>query len=434
MNQPTGLITMSQQEVDRLQVILQVTNKELSQRAGGKLLGLSTRQVRRLQQRYQKKGADGLVSKRRGQPSNHRLDSVLVEKARQLIGAHYRDFGPTLACEKLLTCHGLKLSIESTRQLMLKAGFWKGKRRKKARIHQSRPRRSQLGELVQIDGSPHDWFEGRGERCCLLVFIDDATSRLMQLLFVPSETLEGYFKATESYLKAHGRPIAYYSDKHGIFRVNAKEAKSGTGETQFGRAMRELGIELICANTPQAKGRVEKVNRTLQDRLVKEMRLRGICHIEEANRFLPEFISVYNKRFAVEAASDVDAHRDSLPNDDVLALIFSEQHQRQVSKNLEISYKNVLYQIQTHSPSYAMRKASVTVCDRKGEITLLYKGQKLLYKTIDKKNRPAKVLTAKELQPIKKGNAQKPAADHPWRQYEKVKQRKAVRPKARQTA
>lgn len=186
------------------------------------------------------------------------------------------------------------------------------------------------------------------------------------MYFTEQECLEGYFRALEKHIMEHGRPLGYYSDRHGIFRVNIPEAKSGTGETQFGRALRELDIELICANSPQAKGRVERANQTLQDRLVKELRLQGISTISGANAFLGTFMAGYNRRFAVSPANPSDAHRPVLQNETALKRILCQQHVRKVTKNLEISYNNVIYQIQTKQPSYAMRGAKVTVCDADG--------------------------------------------------------------------
>ena len=408
---------MSEKEVDRLGVIQQVQSKQISQIEASKQLRLSTRQVRRLLRQVEKKGAKGLVSKQRGKPSNNLLGKTFQNSVVELIKTHYHDFGPTFAHEKLTEQHKLKLSVESTRQIMMRQGFWKGKKRKSVTVHQQRARRSCLGELVQIDGSPHDWFEERGPRCCLLVFIDDATSQLMCLHFAEEESTEAYFTATQAHLKRHGRPLAYYSDRHGIFRINIREAATGTGETQFGRAMRELDIDLICANSPQAKGRVERANLTLQDRLIKEMRLKGISSIEAANAFLPVFIDDYNQRFSVEPANSSDAHRASIPDDGTLNLIFSEQRQRTISKNLEVSYKNVIYQIQTNTPGYNMRGAKMTVCESKTGIILIYKGKSLSYKTFDKQNKPSEMVSSKQLIRPQKVRQSKPKENHPWRRY-----------------
>jgi hypothetical protein len=371
MNNATGGILMSPKEIDRLTVMEKIKLKQVTQGDAAKALGLERRQVIRIYQSYLSEGASGLVSKRRGKQSNNRLSEELKQRAIELVKTHYSDFGPTLAHEKLTEEHQLSLSVESLRQLMIREAIWKGKKRKQVIHHQIRARRSEYGELVQIDGSPHAWFEERGPRCTLLVFVDDATGRIMQLLFEPEESTAGYMEAIRQYLSKHGRPIAFYSDKHGIFRVNIKEAKSGTGETQLSRALRELDIELINANTPQAKGRVERMNGTLQDRLVKELRLKGISDIESAHKFLPEFIESYNKKFAIEPASPVDAHRLTIPDDKNLDLILCQRHTRTISKNLEVRYNNTIYQIQSDDAGYTMRQQKVSVHDHDGVVTLM---------------------------------------------------------------
>ena len=267
-----------------------------------------------------------------------------------LIRRDYPDFGPTLAAEKLAERHGIRVSSESLRQWMLAAGLWQS-RAQKRHVHQPRLRREALGELIQIDGSEHRWFEDRGPVCTLLVFIDDATSRLMQMRFVPSESTQAYFAALRDYLQTHGRPVALaivlgpmadmarYSDKHSIFRVNRAEARSGHGMTQFGRALCERNIEIICANSSQAKGRVERANRTLQDRLVKELRLAGIRDIVAANAFLPEFIEGHNLRFAQVPARLDDLHRPLNLAAPRLKDILCIRDQRQVGTSLIVHYE-----------------------------------------------------------------------------------------------
>ena len=422
-----GVITMSQKELTRLEVLQRLTQKQMRQARAAELLGLSIRQIKRLKKAYQQEGAAALSSKRRGKPSNNRLPETLTARAIELIQAHYPDFGPTLACEKLLDRHEIKLSKETVRQLMIQAGLWKGKKRKAVRIHQQRERREAQGELVQMDGSPHAWFEDRAPGCCLLVAIDDATGKLLGLRFEPTETTQGYFRLFKSYVKAYGRPLACYHDKHGIFQVNTKEPISGAGITQFERAMNELGIESISANTPQAKGRVERVNQTLQDRLVKELRLQGISDIDSANTFLPQFIEEFNQKFAVDARSQKDAHRGTLPDDATLNLIFSEQHTRKITKNLEVSFQNKIYRINTQTPSYTMRRSSISVCvDNKGNITLLYKNKTLPYTVHEKQKKVSKVASSKEVNSLVESFksdgrtlGHKPAANHPWRRYSK---------------
>lgn len=411
-----GVITMSPKEAERLEIMQQVEAKRLSQVEAGKRLGLTSRHVRNLRRRYREEGVAGLVSRRRGQKSNNRLPECLKRQAVEHIRLYYPDFGPTFACEKLRERHDLKLSVESTRKLMMEAGLWEGRKRKGPSIHPRRPRRPCFGELTQVDGSPHDWFEGRGPRCCLHAFVDDATSRVQQLRFAPTETSEAYFAAMEDYIEQYGLPLAVYSDRYSVFRVNAKEADRGTGETQFGRAMRQLGINVICSNSAQARGRVERAHRTLQDRLVKEMRLAGISDIPAATAFLPHFIEDYNRRFAVNPISPVDAHRRA-PSREELRTILSQQHRRKVTKNLELSYNNVIYQILSDRPCYTLRGATVTVCDRAGDISILYKNRTLRYKTIDKHNRPASVVDSKAIAAYRFRATTKPSVNHPWRRY-----------------
>ena len=409
------LLTMSKKELTRLEVIQRIKEKRLKQKEAAEMLSLSPRQIRRLVRAYLQEGEKGLISKRRGKPGNNRLQAEVRQQAIDLLHKNYSDFGPTLAQEKLSEAHALKISRESVRQVMIGEGLWAAKKVKRQAVHQMRPRRSCLGELVQIDGSPHAWFEERGERCTLLVYIDDATGRLMTLHFTPTETTFSYFAATRLYLARHGRPTAFYSDKHGIFRVNAKNVVSGSGMTQFGRAMRSLDIEIICANTPQAKGRVERANLTLQDRLVKELRLKGISTIADANAFAPEYIDDFNQRFAVQPRSNHDAHRPQLFSESELNQIFSLQETRTLSKNLTIQYNKIVYQIQTSRPSYALRKAQVTVCQSPdGSITILYKGKPLEYTIFVKQERQAEVLSSKEIDAHLKQHHQ-PAPDHPWR-------------------
>lgn len=410
------LVTMSKKELTRLKAMQEIEEKRLKQREAAKMLRISERHVRRILRAYRQSGAAGLVSKRRGKPSNNQLKAEVKQQALDLIYSQYHDFGPTLAQEKLTEKHGLELSVETVRQLMITEGIWKAKKAKKLVVHQMRKRRACLGELVQLDGSPHKWFEDRGPMCNLLVYVDDATSRLMELYFTPGETTFSYFAATRRYLARYGKPVAFYSDKNSIFKVNMPNALSGSGMTQFGRAMKELDIEIICANSPQAKGRVERAIQVLQNRLVKEMRLRDISSITAANEYAAEYIEDYNARFAVQPRSLHDVHRSLLPNDD-LERVFTLQEHRILSKNLTLQYKKMVYQIQTSRPSYAMRKAPVTVCENhQGQIDILYKSQSLDYTIYQKQQRQAEVVSSKSIDDkLKKSH--KPAKDHPWRRY-----------------
>lgn len=413
---------MSSEEIDRLTIIQKVIDKGLTQLLAASQLCITVRQVKRLVKKYKTHGAAGLVSKQRGQTSNHKYSDQMIEKIKALVVEHYYDFGPKFACEKLDEKHGINVSKETLRQLMINWGLWDAKRQKQAKIHPQRERRHCFGELIQIDGSPHAWFEDRGPKCCLYVAIDDATSQICSLHFEPTETTAGYFKLMRKHINAHGIPLATYSDRHGIFRINLPSA-SEDSETQFSRAARELGIEVICAYSPEAKGRVERSNQTHQDRLVKELRLRGISDIETANAYLPTYLREHNNRFAVEAHSQEDSHRKEYPTNEVLDLIFSYQDYRTLSKNLEISYGNVIYQIKTKTTGYRLRHAKVTVCeDLNGVITILRQGKKLDYTRHDRAKHNAEIVDSKQLMAKVdsiKHNAKiyTPPANHPWRHY-----------------
>lgn len=333
------------EEVNRLRVIQDVIDRRLTTRLAAMRLNISTRHCRRLLERYRQHGPLALANKRRGQRGNRQLMPGLAEAAVKTIRERYADFGPTLACEKLAELHGIRLAKETVRKLMTQAGLWIPRKLRAPRIHQPRARRACTGELIQIDGSDHHWFEERGPACTLLVYVDDATSRLMQLRFVASESTFTYFEATRSYLEQHGKPLAFYSDKASIFRINNKQAAGGDGHTQFGRAMNELNITGICANSSSAKGRVERAHLTLQDRLVKELRLRGINTPETANAFADEFIADYNRRFAKAPRHEFDVHRP-LETDEDLEEIFTWREQRKVSKNLTLQYDKIVYLIE----------------------------------------------------------------------------------------
>jgi transposase len=412
-----NLLEMSAKELSRLEVMQRLTQKRMSQKEAGRMLQLSMRQIKRLLKRYRQDGAAGLVSKHRGRKANNRLSEDVKRKALNLLKRQYQGFGPTLAHEKLVEKDKLKLSDESVRQLMIAEGLWKARKAKKVVVHQLRERRACFGELVQIDGSPHDWFEGRAERCSLLVFIDDATGKLLQLCFVESESFFSYAQAAEAYFRQQGKPVAFYSDKHGIFRVNVPSTGTGAALTQFGRAMQELDIQIICANTPQAKGRVERVIQTLQDRLPKEMRLRKICSWKAGNAYLPEFLADFNTRFAEEPRSNVNAHRPLTPKDD-LARTLSWQETRSLSKNLTLQFYNTVYQIQSKRPSYALHNAQVTVCLNPNEdIAILYNGKSLPFTVYTQQATQAEIVSAKHLDQALHPHRMPtlPGPDHPWR-------------------
>lgn len=371
------MIKMTVKDVLRSQVMAQVLDGKLDQAEAAVKLQISVRQVKRLKRRLLEEGTEGLLSKKRGKPSNRRTPPALLAQAVSLIGTHYADFGPTLACEKLSEVHKIELSVETVRQAMLGAGLWTARRGAKARTHAMRERRARRGELIQIDGSPHDWFEGRAPRCCLLVFIDDATSELMGLRFVDTETTLNYMSLLEEHIVNHGLPAALYSDRHSIFQVNKGDKKDvSDAQTQFARALEQLGIEGIQANSPQAKGRVERANQTLQDRLVKEMRLLGISSQEAANAWLPQYIRDYNRRFAVVPACADNAHVPYTGTHEALRRILSVHTPRRLSNNLSCQFEGLLYQLQSADQGLALRGAAVTlVTHHQSETQIVWQGR-----------------------------------------------------------
>jgi len=368
------------------------------------------------------------VSKRRGQPSANQLDEKVKRKALNLLHGKYKGFGPTLACEKLVEQEGLRISDESVRRIMIAEGLWKARKVPQMIAHQMRERRACFGELVQIDGSPHAWFEDRGPSCTLLVLMDDATGKLLGLLFVDLESFHNYACLVRSYFERYGKPVGFYSDKHGIFRVNQVSREKGEAQTQFGRAMQDLGIELLCANSPQAKGRIERANQTLQDRLVKEMRLRRISNPEQGNAYLPEFLEDFNARFAVPPRSSNNAHRPltSLEN---LNHILAWQEHRILSHNLTLQFKKVVYQIQTKPSSHALRNAQVTVCeDAQAAVLILHNSKELPFTIFHKQERLAPIVDSKNVDLVLPAPKPfKPAPDHPWRKQYRLFHPEAIK-------
>lgn len=328
---------MSERDLRRIEVLSDVRTGRRTVAAAAAVLAVSERQAYRLLAKYEVDGGSGLIHKARGRTSNRSTNEGVRKYAVDLVKTRYADFGPTLATEVLLEKHELRLGKETLRRWMIAEGLWLSRQQRRT-FHQPRQRRESYGELIQIDGSDHRWFEKRGEPCTLLVFIDDATSKLMQLRFVPSESTDSYFEALKGYLQSHGCPVAFYSDKHTIFRVNKPDAQGGQGMTQFGRALAELNIEILCANSSQAKGRVERANRTLQDRLVKHLRIAGICDMSAGNAFLPQFMESFNEKFSVPAAKSENVHRRLNVQASRLADILCHREQRYVGAQLTLAY------------------------------------------------------------------------------------------------
>jgi hypothetical protein len=303
--------------------------------------------------------------------------------------SRYKDFGPTLTAEKLSEKHDIKLSVETVRKLMTAAEIWIPKNKKYKRPYQPRYRRECFGELIQIDGS-HHWFEDRGPKCTLLVYVDDATSKLTNLFFAPSESMHTYCIATKGHIEKYGKPIAFYSDKLSVFRYNnnAQRLNKNKIMTQFGRALYELNIDLICANTCQAKGRVERANLTLQDRLVKELRLNNISTISAANDYLPSFIEDYNKRFGKDPQSSTDVHRALKPHEDLYEALCVKEP-RIVSNSLTIQYDRILYLIEDSLENRILRRQKIMLHEYyDGRISLNFQGNKLKFSQLYDKVQP----------------------------------------------
>src|SRR6266851_1117854 len=378
------VITMSRKELSRLQILIGLADGRTRVDDAAALMGMGRRQVYRLLDAFRTHGADALVSKRRGKPSNRAHGAVFRQTCLAIVRERYEDFGPTLAAEKLAEVHGLPIGVETLRQWMIDDGLWVRRRDRIKRIHQPRHRRDCLGELVQVDGCEHWWFEDRGPQCTLLVFIDDATSRLMHLQFVESESTFAYFHATRAYLEAWGKPVAFYSDKHGVFRVNHEGAIGGDGMTKFGRTLDALNIDIICANSSQAKGRVERAHKTLQDRLVKELRLAGAATLAAGNALVPAFMADYNARFAKPPANSKDLHRSLRAGDD-LEDAFAWKEERTLSQALTLQYDKVLFILKPSDQAKAAIGKRVTVVDYPdGRLSIRYRGVELAYRTFDK--------------------------------------------------
>lgn len=378
------LVTMSDKELNRVNVIQAVSEKRLRRRDAATQLELTERQIQRLVNRYREQGVAALAHGQRGKQGNHCLPEPFKLQVLTLLHEHYNDFGPTLAAEKLKERHDVIVSVETLRKWMITDGLWVPYVRRKPRIYQPRNRRDCIGELIQIDGSHHDWFEGRAPKCCLLVFVDDATGRLMQLRFGETESAFDYMLATREYLGNHGKPLAFYSDKHGIFRVNHPNG-AVTGTTQFGRVLHDLNVELICANSPQAKGRVERANQTLQDRLIKEMRLEGISSIEEANAWLETFANDFNRRFARTPKYPKDLHRPVTESPGELDDMFAWQETRKLTQSLTFRYDKMIYLVDPTEENSRIAGENIKVYDYPdGTLAFKYGYRSLTYQVFDK--------------------------------------------------
>jgi hypothetical protein len=402
-------VTMSAKELRRVPVIRQVVDQQMTQVHAGALLGWTARQVRRLVRRVEQEGAQGLVHRGRGQPSNRRIPATVKATGLKLYATRYGDFGPTLAAEKLAERHGITISDETLRGWLLENGVDHFRRRK--RPHRAwRERRAHVGELIQLDGSHHDWFEGRGPRCVLMAYIDDASSRV----FARFEAYEGTIPAMDSfqgYIRQHGIPLAVYADKHTTYRSPAEptieEQWAGTEpQSQFGRALKELGVELIAAHSPQAKGRVERLFKTFQDRVTKELRLAEVSTLAAANAFLKSYLPIYNRRFAVPPAQAADLHRPR-PARGELDRILCIKTKRVLRRDWTVAHNGHLYQVQTN-----VRATQVVIEERvDGTLRITHQGHGLAYALIAARSgrSPVPQKESRRHRPVTQGPT------HPWR-------------------
>lgn len=413
---------MSQNERDRATVFGRVMDEQMTLKEAAEWLGVSYRQARRLWRRYRQEGDGGVVHRLRGRPSNNQ--AVADARRGQAVGwyrEHYQGFGPTLASEVLAERHGLVVDHETLRGWLIAEGLWRAKREKRPRHRRRRERRRRFGELVQMDGSDHAWFGQDQRRCTLMVMVDDATNRAWACFFA-SETTTAAMQTFRGWVQRYGLPVALYPDRHGIYRRNDREAKEihdRTGKhppTQFGRAMEELGVKLICAHSPQAKGRVERMNGTFQDRLVKMLAVEGIRTIEAANAYLErEFLGAHNARFLVEAAEAGDAHRPA-PSSSALAAALCVKEPRTVGKDLCVAYLGRCFQIE---PGAILPRRSPKVQVREhldGRVELWAAGERLACRELAQRPSPAPK-EAEELaaRVARHAPPHKPAEDHGWR-------------------
>ena len=405
------MIMVGQGELKRLHLIRKVLERVIRQVEAAEILSLSSRQIRRIIKRIRIEGDKGIIHKSRGRSSNRRIAGKIRDKVIQLYRKQYKDFGPTLASEKLLERDGIRVNDETLRMWLIEAGEWKKTRRRK-KHRQWRERKHHYGEMVQMDGSHHDWFEGRGPGCVLMGYIDDATGAVFGRFYGYEGTLPA-MDSFKRYIKRHGLPLSVYLDKYKTYKSTAKptiedELNDREPLSNFERALRELGVEVKHANSPQAKGRIERLFRTLQDRLVKEMRLRGIRTLEEANAFLEEYLPIYNRRFSVSPKERDNLHRPLVRGLD-LDTILCKKTERTLRNDFTVAHNSKLYQVEE-----AIQESKVLVQDRiDGSLRIYYKDRALRFKEITE--RPPKEKKGPVVARRRKPYI--PPSDHPWRRF-----------------
>ena len=414
------IISIRMREINRLKIIHQVILRKLTQVKAAGILGLTDRHVRRVVKRVKEEGARGVVHRSRGRASPHRMGKEVEGRIVKLIRTRYLGFGPTLASEKLLERHRLRVGREKLRQIMIVEGLWHVRRRRR-KAQPWRERKSYYGEMVQMDGSHHDWLEGRGPKLVFMGYVDDATNHLFGRFY----DYEGVYPAMDSlarYIRRYGRPVSLYLDKHSTYKTSREPSveellRGEKAQTQFERACRELGIKVIHAHSPQAKGRVERVFGTLQDRLIKEMRLEAIASKEEANELLKRFLSGFNKQFARKPLKEGNLHR-RLPPGIKLRDIFCIKAKRTISNGYMVKWRG--RQLLIDKPTIVLRRREVEVREYfDGEVKIKFKGRYLKYREITE----PKLVARKRMKkpgdkPRKRKGKYIPPADHPWRRHQ----------------
>lgn len=419
-------MSFTSKEQEKLAIINDLLSGKITNNQAATMLGISARQIKRLKKQVRREGAGAVVHKLKGRQGNHHIDEVIREKALTVIKEKYTDFKPTFATEKLAERHAIHISPETTRLWMTKENLWKPRKQKKITYRSWRPRREYFGALEQFDGSYHYWFEDRfvdalGDpiEVCLLASIDDATGQITKAAFLANEGVIAVFTFWKDYVEEYGKPVAIYLDKFSTYKINHKAAVDNKDLlTQFQRAMNQLSIHPIPANSPQAKGRIERLFKTLQDRLVKELRLANVSAPEAGNRFLTEiFIPKYNKKFAVTPAKTGDVHRQLLLEEKRnLSHIFSIQDTRRVNLDFTVQFKNNWYQLTEIQPT-TVRPLMIVLVETwlDGTVHIMLKDHELAYMLLPEKPKKQRIrqpviLTTHTLNYI-------PPADHPWRKF-----------------
>ena len=410
------LISMSKRELSRYEIINDLIGGKINGTDASKQIGVSVRHIKRLKLKVNKYGAEGLIHKNRGRAGNRKLDPEIVKKAKECLKEKYSNFKPTFASEKLYENHNIKLGREKTRLIMAEMGLWKPKLRKQPKQrHVWRARKDNCGEMQQFDGSYHNWFGD--EESCLLLSVDDATGKITHAKFDYNEGVIAVFKFWLEYFDKNGLPLSIYLDKFSTYKVNHKNAVDNKDLiTQFERAMNQVGGKLITAHSPEAKGRVERMNGTLQDRLVKELELAGITTMKEANEFLKEYIPKFNAKFAVAPNRRADLHKKlSKAIKEKLPQIFSIQDKRKVMNDYTIMFENKFFQLNEKQPTSVYKKDAVNVEKHlNGDIKINLKEHYLDYTELVEK--PKKEINIKlPAITIRKQSNWKPPIDHPWR-------------------